>query len=616
MDLKARLPGGSVAVVKNVSDDVYSKIMEKMMSMEDDYLNHKNEIDFQISADSVNLTAVLWGILPPPKNTESEVKSTRLLVYIPPYITKKENGEIVTGTPPGYELTVPIRAPKVEFPDKNLWEVEHKTRVTLKERHVVKVDSKEIISVEQVDPGLAPGDIITIFDFSISRSRKKPTKFEEEQGIIHPLEDWKNAKSAKVKKGTSVYFLAEVMKKNFPRIQMLERPSEATFPNNPEVFLRYVADITERQALTSVTEGASLITFPKADDKIYAYEDKNKRCHKVFLPGLTALQWKGPYDEKNEQKIKVNLRAWSDSIRSARIRSHSNWILLAPYIIPVTDFCVMGFIDRTETNKFGINAVSEGATEEDFNLDSTWSFGLCVKAELVVFDMPKFLKQYGLPLSENFVLEYFNGKNSKSQEVFPDYDPMIVHLNEYKEGIPEFLNSQKGKYVFRGVPAGIQFTQAWKSSIEKMSNEEGDSVASKKKAVGACQLSVQNKVFIFAINKASFESYTSGKIPNSEEYFNIVKEKNKTEPINNLQPAITLPGNANNNNNVTTSTDNIKNSSQSSQKDDIEDSSADESDVPASPSKKQKLSPSPLKTAPKQGGKAPSKAKPSTTNQK
>jgi hypothetical protein len=635
MDLKARIPGGQIAVVKNVSLEKWNTIVEKMMAMEEDYINHKDQIDFRISADSVNLTALLLAILPPHQTTnENKVDSTSIIIYIPPFVYKKENGELVHSIPEELTPSVPIFVPQNEFP-KELWAKSFKTRAELKERRIIAGGIRERISVYNIDPGLVPGDMITILDYYASKYRKKSSEAEIAEGIVHPLDEWKNAKSAKAKVGTNVFFLSEAIRQNQGSIKFFEKPSPDNFHTyQTDVIIRYVADVNERRSLTSETEGGSIITFPKQKDSAFAYEDKKKYVHQIFQPDLTVLQWKG--NSENFQKIKINIRAWTSSIKSAKIRSMSNWLLLAPSILPVTDFIVMGNIDVTESGKYGINnmedtPVSEGNDQESFALDDSWAFGLCVRADLIIFDMPKFLKEYGIPISENFVVEYFAKEKNKSSELFNDNDTMITLLNEYSPAIPTFLESQKNKLVFRAIPGGIQFNQGWKNEIASMTIEEGDGIASKKKSKGACSLGVQNKIFVFAINKVNFESYLSGKVPNPEKYFNVICEKKKEEPFSNIpvisdKPNITQPAqlpdapmNENGNGQKKRPNDDIKDSSSS-------DSASDDSGADSNPKKTKgnaglskfakSLPTAPPKSVPTSEKKAAPKPKQNANNQK
>jgi hypothetical protein len=244
---------------------------------------------------------------------------------------------------------------------------------------------------------------------------------------------------------------------------------------------------------------------------------------------------------------------------------------------------------------------------------------LFVNAGLVVFDIPKFLNEYGIPVSESFVAEYFSKKEAKSAECFPDTDNVVMLLNEYSESIASYLMQNKGKLSFRAVPAGIQFGAVWKDEISRMTVEEGDGVASKKKPKGACQLSVQNKIFVFALNTANMESYFSGKIPNMEDYFNVIVERKREAPFNNI-PAITngeSQKTSNNNNNIKNEPKNLP-APKSNQPEDIDSSSDSESGSESESSlKKQKVDhPKVAKKQPANDKKPPVKAKPASNNQK
>jgi hypothetical protein len=493
------------------------------------YSNNKKEFDQRDTSDSRPVNAMLLSIFPKvPTSDQNKMDRTKIKVYITPTITRTPEGTYK----PGGKLEVNIRQAMNTIEDHSMIEKKFKTNAFLKEKYIINPKGETaIIWVTELDGNtLNVNDMITVHGFSISKVKKRDTDPVTQWDTDPNFNFFKEAKAIKKKKGVSAYYLIKPFEDMIPQGPIFPIFSEDWAKSNPPLNISFkVLGMSSQEALCDgalnigdPSKGGCLVSY--SPDKIpvkESWEQTKDGATRIILKiNLLADQWKEGDSPEQTETVLVSLMCFDNALKATtKIRSIDNWTSIAPYMLPYMDFTVMGNIDLTRSSQMiGVNTHDNKAI----------AGGIHITADSVFMNMPKFVNEFGIPVTDAFARDYFEKNGKVATDLYDDDDCMMILLNEMKNNTTQFIGQNKQNMIFKAVPVLMQFGPSWRNDIAKLTPEEGTSIILRKKSHPTIQLFPNAKFLIFGIYEKPFKDFMAGKPADPRNFFNVF-----TTPVHN-----------------------------------------------------------------------------------
>lgn len=381
----------------------------------------------------------------------------------------------------------------------------------------VSIQSKNIVWKK-----VAIGEVVELYDVTVTRSKN-------DKGIIY---FW-NANSAKKIKGISVYQLDKAISKGVSNSRLKKQTDKTFLTGEHENLLilrvseESLTDISMLEKDGSVVKPIPFSEYVQANWYFTPNQaGTDPQQAKIQKPCYKAKYSVGQWEKggSNQQLIKIDVNAFGDALKSFGVYSEQAWKDIMFHNIKFIDHTIIGNIDVNRTSSMIYNS-------EDVTDNSKFSFVLAIQANMILFDMNRFIKLYGIPVSEKFVLEYFESDSAKYADLFEQDNPYFVCLNSLNTDISSFASKNKGKCQYRVITDNPAMTTRWKDEIKDMSTETGDNVVSGVQGANNI-ISIQeiNKKFIFAIFPDEIKKIDDCR---PKDLFTIIKEQSNNNNNNN-----------------------------------------------------------------------------------
>jgi hypothetical protein len=421
----------------------------------------------------------------------------------------------------------------------------------LKDTIDVKSSLKILVSVAKITAALEPGDIVTLVnvvasEYSFTKDGVKQVSYFFNASTIQ--------KRGSVSSVHLLYALNHCHLRNTTFFKLtpeqIEKADIIKYDNDRPYVFKVCGDAlsTDFVARELAIEDSSIVKLHDdslKDPKIWFFEDKlnNAKHHIAFRPKYIASQWKGEYIG-DDTKIKIDVNAFGSSLYSFRIRDCGSWKSIAAANMKFVNHTFFGYLNIKESHKMGVN----------FNEDSDnalFEFGLNLATNMIIFDMPQFLEDFGIPVTDEWVKEAFqSGITNKSKSTRDAEDNIFICLNEYSVDIDTFIKNNKGKVSYR-VITSAPVSANWKPVIKRLTPEEGVLLLNRDQRFETCAICVSETDLKYVYALFNSELITLRTQPEKYMYkvFNVLDENTDKGESSEQQKLTNSNDNNNDNNN-------------------------------------------------------------------
>lgn len=507
----------------------WEQIFNAFDNKRDRYLNDRNTYDITTNASDVNLNAIVLRVFDSPPKSDSGFNPTPISAYILPIEYQSIDGTRTKN----WKVEVPI---KMSYEHSQMWvtspaQVQSSTtkNVTLVEKFLVGEGPESISCVNFTRDQISCGDIIKLSSVTARRYWPKPKQDDDEKKTDDKKkkknlpEGWRvslSARTAHKKDGFSCYSIYHIFKNRITDTMPFKKVTDDMEDDFPLQF-SFVADPKEIMS-KNPAEGGYFISYCKPErfepSDWGIGQDKTQPPKFMIKSTYIAHQWRSSEEVKDIQSILLKTASFESSLRTLGISNVENLSIIGPDIIEYIDFVFYGnvMIDSTK----GMEGVN-GQNGEDSSNRRPVDYGISAIPNIVVFDLPKFVCQYGIPVSADWAQKYmdkFSGGKRKD-----NYDPLCFLLNETSRDVKK-ITSDPNK-SFRVIPIGCQMADGWKEDVAKMTATNGEEFFDKKKSFGRVIFNSKQKPMIYVIDTNQIQAHLNAASSVYEPLYNIIKEK-------------------------------------------------------------------------------------------
>jgi hypothetical protein len=483
---------GNNALV-TIDENQAKKFYSNMIGTISNYKKNKKSFDQVIRQNGVNISAIYLGTLPQKEREDKKVSPmVQFSVMILPIVhsSNNKNEDMNEAT-----IRIPVKAEREKIIDTSTIK-EESLNSKLKYAYVneyihLKSCQRIVIGSSQWNSKILKGDILYLVNVEATKV----------SSATYSTIYFYNASSIQRKEGITSYHLFNLFNNSSFRNSRLNKiiplPTFPTIMNDnsssdidglqykhdnekDKTYILKIKSETEDQLidLLSIPDSSIARYIESTESEDFFFKDKKKNDEEsISLKAkYIILQWDGNYNGQ-EKNIKVDINAHGNSVNSFKIRNVEPWKKLAPLMIKNMDHIIFGSLNRNGTLEMKVNCDDVKTTNLPFNID----FGITLYVDFMIFDIITFIEEYGIPVSENYVINYFESPSGKSPILREPEDKLMVCLNELNSDTRSYISQQKKlqeNISFKVITDSPSLNPMWKEEISSMKPEDGDSLLS------------------------------------------------------------------------------------------------------------------------------------------